>query len=416
MPDTVTLVLDAEQYHRELAKITAGNQRLGASGRAIGESYLRGDRAVRVATGNIVQGLTTATNASDALFISAASLERVFRFPIGLTIFAAAGLAAVEVINKIIEKEQKLKDEIHRVKLESTLGGDFLSSDQIKQNLTDSSAKIKEISDDLVELKAGKGKFLGIDFMGSETRAFFEAEDERKLSELRGAAGDDVLKLTSKQNELNRASQETVDKADDLAEADKLRIDHNERLGALSVLIKNAQLQETEAAKQLLSVENDRYNIAVKLNRGKLKDKLTKDATGIQASDVPGEIADFNRSITRKVNLAPILRNQAAQAEDLARAQASQGDLVEAGRLHQIAQERLDKANEVEKGRAFLEADARVRFGVVGDAGSQVKPGFQNLATKLQELSGLTFKGLKDVDNLTFEGLKVLNGLTLSIQ
>ena len=416
---TVTLVLDAAQYYREIGKITGETDKFKGSTDRTGESLdglrLKTEGRVAANIGAIARSFTSGGSAADIFAGAVTRVGESFRGSLLFAGAAALGVGLYEAIVKPIEAIIQLEEEIHKLKLQSTIGKDFLSSDQIKQNVSDTGAKIKTLQADLIALQQGKGKLGPIDFMGSETRAFFESEDQRRIAELRGTAANDVLSLTSKQNDLNRAEQESLDTNQELLEVDKARIDHNEKLGALGELIKNADLQDTEAARQLLAVENDRYIIASK-TLAKKQGMAFADHAGIPQKDVPREIAEFQQSITRKADLAPLLLNQAAQAEDLSRAQAQQGDLAESGRLHIIAQEQLDKANELIRGKAFLESEGRRVGGILGDAGSQVKPGFNQIADKLQTLGNLTFKGLMDVSELTFEGLKILNGLTLSIQ
>jgi len=116
MPDTVTLVLDAQQYHRELAKITAANQRLSGSGERIGEGFLRGERAFRRSASGFVSGMLTIGNATDATLIGLQSLERVFRIGIGPTVAIVAGITAFEAMRAQVKKTndayKDLKDEL----------------------------------------------------------------------------------------------------------------------------------------------------------------------------------------------------------------------------------------------------------------------------------------------------------------
>jgi len=404
--ETVTLVLDAEQYHREIAKITAANQRLGGSGERIGDGYIRGERAARRASIGIVQGLSTATSATDALLVSAGSLERAFRLPIGLTVFAAAGIALAEVITKVIEKEQKLREEIGRLKTVSLVGADFLGTDQINKNLTDTSAKIKEITDDLIGLRAGKGKFLGIDFMGSETRKFFELEDEKKLADLRQAAVGQVEQLTSKQETLNRiesqrlsATEDQKRAAEDQAALAELEIDHNERLGKLNDIAVAAGLAQTDSAKQLLAAETDRYNIARETLRVKQLEKNLTDAEGkrLKSLQIQQKNAQEATQFFRDIGSGKF-------AQDDARRQQERKDEEKGRRLiSQLGQAEKEGANFISMITRGLRETDRLA--------ARQRPDMS-----IEELAATDFTNLLELSQYDFSGLQPLDGLTIFIK
>ncbi len=385
--DTQTVRFDPTNSFDVMQRLGQGADRLGASGERIGAGFLRGDRVVRTATANITQGLFMANNAADATLLTLQSLERVFRIPIGATIFAAGAIAAVEAISKIIDKERELREEIHRLKSEAFTGNAaFLGTDQINQNLTGTSAKIKEISEDLIKLRSGKGKFLGIDFMGSETRAFFEKQDEEKLTELRAGAVEDVLKLTSKQNDLNRVEMERLSGAEDQADLDKLAIDHNERIGKLLELTKNAQLQGTEAERQLLSVEDDRYKVAVATLKAKQEEAKLK--ASIKTAKT---IDDFFSD----VGSGQFAKNFAQEQQR--RVQSKHG------------RELID---EIEKGQAQGFFQDPLSQAMLKDA----KRLAQAEQTGLPALLNADFTNLLDLSRYDFSGLTPLAGLSISIQ
>ncbi len=385
--ETVTLVLDKSQYERALADVVSGQGRLSRSGTAIGESFIRGDRAVRVASANIVQGLATATSAADATLFTMQSLERVFRIPIGATILAAGGIALIEVISKALDKSRELRQEIQQItRLGLTGTADFLNTDQINANLSKATEKINAIVKDTQELKAGKGKFLGVDLIGSETRAFFISENEKKLAELRGQSVDDVFKLTSKQNDLNRVELERLSGAEDLADLDKLEIEHKERLGKLAEMISAADLNGTEAAEQLLSVENDRYNVAVAI----LKTKQ-QEAQLAKSIKTAGAITDFFSDI----GSGKFIQN--FQAEQKREADAQRG-------REQIEGFRRDRQAGIPLGPV-----AQAELRQADRLAKQEKTG-------LPALLNADFTNLLDLSRYDFSGLLPLSGLTLQIQ
>ncbi len=384
--DTLTVRIDPSNSFDVLQRLGQSSDRLGASGERIGAGFIRGDRAVRVATQNIVQGLSTANNAADATLLTMQSLERVFKIPLGLTVFAAGAIALAEVISNVIEKAAKLRQEIDRLTSASKIGADFIGSDKINQNLSDTSSKIAEISKDITELRAGKGKVLGVDFMGSETRAFFIKEDEKKIAELRAAATDDVLKLTSKQNDLNKIEMERLAGAEDKADLDKLEIDHNERLGKLADAAAAAGLAGTVAAEQLLSVENDRYNVAVAIVKKKQEEiQLQKSIK------TAGAITDFFADI----GSGRFIKNFTTEQQREADAERGKQQIEEFRRAR----------------------DAGIPLGPV--AAAELRDA-DRLAkqekTGLPALLNADFTNLLDLSRYDFSGLTPLNGLTISIQ
>ncbi len=291
--DRVTITADAGQYFDVLQRAGVASDRLAGSGERIGAGFIRGDRAVRVATQNITQGLFMANNAADATLITMQSLERVFKIPLGFTIFAAGAIAAGAAIVAMIEKASKAREELFKITQFSVRSGnpDFLGTDKITQNLDQIKSKIEEItgeqvtrSHSLLSTLFGTG---GIGPLAGIIPAQ-NAADQGKLDQLRKAAVSDVFDLTSKQNDLNRIEQERLDGAEELADLDKLETDHKERLGKLAESAVAAGLSQTDAAKQLLSVENDRYNIAVKTLQAKQSEANLKASI-----KTAGAITDF---------------------------------------------------------------------------------------------------------------------------
>ncbi len=389
--DTLTLRTDPTNSFDVLSRLGNSADRLGASGERIGAGFLRGDRVVRTATANITQGLFNVNNAADATLITMQSLERVFRIPIGLTIFAAGAIAAGAAIVAMIEKASKAREELFKITQFSVRAGsaDFLGTDKITQNLDQIKSKIEEItgeqitrSHSLLSTLLGTG---GIGPLAGIIPAQ-NAADQEKLDQLRKAAGRDVEELTSKQNDLNRASQEELDGDKDKAELDKARIDHNERLGKLAEGAVAAGLAGTEAARQLLSVENDRYNIAVKT----LKTK--QDESNLKASIKTAQTVDNFFS-------------------DVGSGKFAKDFAQEQGRRVQ-SQHGRELADEIEKGQAQGFFKDPLSQAILKDAQRLAK----EEKTGLPALLSADFTNLLDLSRYDFSGLTPLSGLTISIQ
>ncbi len=387
--DTLIVRTDPSNSFDVLQRLGQSADRLGASGERIGGGFLRGDRAVRVATANITQGLFMANNAADATLITMQSLERVFRIPIGLTIFTAAAIAAGAAIVNMIEKASKAREEIRKLTSFSKSGSaDFLGTDQIGKNLDDVSKKIEELQSGIV---TRSHSLVGgiLNQLGPNAQKIVPAQnaaDEEKISQLRQGAAEDVLKLTSKQNDLNRAEQKRLDGAEDLADLDKQEIEHKEKLGKLADLAVAAGLAGTIAAEQLLSVENDRYNIAVQILKAKQQEANLKSSIKT-AEGVTGFFAD--------VGSGRFISNFAAQ-------QKKEAD-AERGR---------QQIEEFRKAR-----DAGIPLGPV--AAAELRDA-DRLAkqekTGLPALLNADFTNLLDLSRYDFSGLIPLSGLTISIQ
>ncbi len=389
--DTQTVRFDPTNSFDVLQRLGQGTDRLGASGARVGESFLRGDRAVRVATQNITQGLFMANNAADATLITMQSLERVFRIPIGLTIFAAGAIAAGAAIVAMIEKASKAREELFKITQFSVRAGnpDFLGTDQISSNLDEIRKKIEEISgQEITRSHSLLSTLLGTGGVGplSGIIPAQNAADQEKLAQLQKAAGRDVLDLTEKQNDLNRIESERLDGAEELADLDKLEIEHKERLGKLAQGAVAAGLAQTEAARQLLEAENDRFRISDATLRKKQEEIKLKES--IKTANA---VTDFFAD----VGSGRFVKN--FKTEQQREADAERGK---------------QQIEEFRKAR-----DAGIPLGPI--AAAELRDA-DRLAkqekTGLPALLNADFTNLLDLSRYDFSGLTPLNGLTITIQ
>ncbi len=116
--DTQTVRFDPTNSFDVLQRLGTASDRLGQRGEEIGKGFIRGDRAVRVATQNITQGLLSANSAADAAVITFQSLERVFKIPLVATVGAAATIAGFAYFKTKVDESQKayeqLREELQR--------------------------------------------------------------------------------------------------------------------------------------------------------------------------------------------------------------------------------------------------------------------------------------------------------------
>ncbi len=389
--DTLTVRIDPSNSFDVLQRLGGATDRLGQSGERIGAGFLRGDRVVRTATANITQGLLTANNAADATIIAMQSLERVFKIPIGLTIFAAGAIAAGAAIVSMIEKAAKLNAEIEKLSSFSKSGSaDFLGTDKIQGNLDSIKTKIEELSGgvitrthSLIAALTGAG---GIGPLSGIIPAQ-NAADQERITVLQEAAKRDVLELTEKQNDLNAVA---LNSNKDQAELDKERVTHNERLGKLAQDVVAAGLAGTDAARQLLSTENDRYNIALAILRTKQSE--TKAAKELkQQQDTAKQAQDFFLSVGSGKFIKDLGQKQ---TEDQQR-QSAKDQIQE---LQQAKDQGIPLGPNAE---AILKEADRISARQGGS---------------IQDLITADFSNLLELSQYDFSGLQPLSGLTLQIQ
>ncbi len=102
--DTQTVRFDPTNSFDVLQRLGGASDRLGQSGERIGAGFIRGERVVRTATGNITRSLLTAGSAADVAAVSMEGLERVFRIGVGATVGVAAGVAGFAAVQAQIAK------------------------------------------------------------------------------------------------------------------------------------------------------------------------------------------------------------------------------------------------------------------------------------------------------------------------
>lgn len=205
--DRVTISADASQYFDVLSRAGVAADRLGASGTRVGEGFLRGERAIRVATGNIAAGLLSTSNAATQTLIVLQSLERVFKIGVLPTIGIAAGVAAFEVFHKQIEKTRDLYKDFYE-ELKKPVGGESGPSEFSKEidTIDDKLKKLKQDHESFLNRLArffsrGTPGGLGRDtaFGGPAFRPPRAADPNASLNQAQAAADKRVADLTDKE-------------------------------------------------------------------------------------------------------------------------------------------------------------------------------------------------------------------------
>ncbi len=385
---TVTLVLDAAQYYREIGKITGQTDKFKGSADNTGRSLegLRAKTEGRVAAniGAIARSFTSGGDAADILAESITRLGESFRGSLLFAAAAAAGIGLYNAIVKPVEAVIKLNSEIANL-TRSRGTSDFLSSDEINKNLTDIGDKLDEIyAKEVTRTNSGGGfldRALGSLYgrpKGSIVPALNEA-DQKRANELKEKAGKDINDLAEKTEKLNRVEALRSYGLKTQAALEENEIHRLERLGAIA------------RTAQLAGVSGRPASQAADISFNRIRDNILIAAAlagNIPSSGIGAFKQAFNQELVRPFNTGPLLESQAQDAERLSQAQAKQGDFVESARLHRLALDKHEQASAIAQGRSLL-------GGEIGD---------------------LKFQGLIDIDKLQFAGLKTLDGLTIQIQ
>ncbi len=383
---TVTLVLDAAQYYREIGKITGQTDKFKGSTDRTGESLdglrLKTEGRVAANVGAIARSFASGGSAADIFAEAVTRVGESFRGSLLFAGAAAAGLGLYEVITKTGEAMIKLDSDVHNL-TRSRGTSDFLGTDDINKNLGEISDKLQELfqraterNHSLLSSLMGTG---GIGPLAGIIPAL-NKKDQELANKLLVKAGEDINDLGEKTEKLNRVEGLRSEGLKTQADLEENEIKRLERLGAIA---RTAQLAgvsgapASRAANAGFDITARNLQIAAALGGN------------IPSSGIGAFKAAFAQQLVRPFNMGPLLEGQAQEAERLSRAQAKQGDLVESARLHRLAVEKHGQAEAIAQGREVLGAQA---------------------------LGDLKFEGLISLDKLNFEGIKTLNDLHITIQ
>ncbi len=384
---TVTLVLDAAQYYREIGKITGQTDKFKHSADRTGESLdgLRVKTEGRVAAniGAIARSFSSGGSAADIFAEAVTRIGESFRGSLLFAGAAAAGVGLYEAIVKTGEAMIKLDSEVKNL-TRSRGTSDFLGTDDINKNLNDIGEKIEEIYAGQVARSHNQLFSLG-DFLGGGNpleglKASLNEADQKKVNELQVKAGEDINDLAEKTDKLNKVEDLRRQGLKTQADIEDNEIKRLERLAAIARTAVLAGADGTAA----IRAANRGFDITP-------YNALTGAALGgnIPSSGIQAFKNAFAQQLVRPFNTGPLLENQAGVAEDLSRFQAKQGDLIESARLHRIAVEKHGQAEAIAQGRELL--------------GNET-------------IQNLKFEGLLHLDKLEFKGLETLSNISISIQ
>ncbi len=381
---TVTLVLDAAQYYREIGKITGQTDRFKGTADRTGQSLdglrLKTEGRVAANVGAIARSFSSGASEAEIFAEAVTRVGESFRGSLLFAGAAAAGIGIYEAITKTVEATIKLDSEIRNI-TRSQGASNFLGTDDINKGLTEAGNKIQEIYAGMVE-REHSFRASAFSFLGPNASKIFpglQAKDQERINELRAKAGEDVNDLAEKTEKLNRVEQLRSVGLKTQADLEENEIKRLERLGSIA------------RTAQLAGVSGRPASQAADISFNRIRDNILINAAlagNIPSSGIGAFKQAFNQQLARPFNTGPLLESQAQDAERLSVAQARQGDFVESSRLHRLALDKHEQASAIAQGR-----------GLLG-----------------KEIGDLKFQGLLDIDKLQFAGLKTLDGLTINIK
>ncbi len=382
--DRVTLTADGSQYFDVLARAGVASDRLGQSGERIGAGFIRGDRAVRVATQNITSGLLSANNAADASLIAFQSLERVFRIPLLATVGVAAGIAGIVKLHEEVTKTG-IASEAARKELDKSFGV------QSQLSTADLVYEITAVSTASVELEKR------LSSTGQKIVEFFQRQQ---------FGNSDRPQLQAESTALQKREFDLLN-----ASADAQR---------RVIGLKETQLEEGKDAaanaKLLVDYENQIAKIQLNMPFGPPTEAMQKQLDNAKALlNVEGALLGIETSRARQAKILSQQQDTAKQAQDFFLDLGSgkfAKDFDEKQKTDFQRQAGKDLAKRIEEGQ---------EKGFFKDPLSQAalkeaQRISDRAGTSVTDLANTDFSNLLELSKYDFSGLQPLNGLTLSIQ
>lgn len=364
MPDTVTLVLDANQYYSELAKVTARTQGLGRAGGDIGSGFLRGERAFRGAATNITQGLLTAQNAGDAAIITFQGLERVFKIGIAPIAFAAGLIGGLALIQREVKKTSDAFDALHAELSHPLLAEINLSPEDIASRIdavTKATQKLEERQKSVV------GSIVHAFYQGSPTGpgsiqaeveagqkrtkdlAFAQAEQELKVANLKKIENEQGKEAA----EIARAQLTFEEKRAKLIEEFASKggnvFDFYKRFAALQVTMGETVKSTIDAAASKAKEVLDKMKETAATAAEKLR------AATEAATKTPGQAASERRTVRDENRREKELRDQLSREGDSSKREDIKDQLTE---IQQARDDRAKKQQQLEVDRQAAQQNA----------------------------------------------------------
>ncbi len=349
--DVLTLRTDPTNSFDVLSRLGTGFDRLGASGERMGAGFIRGERVVRTATGNIATSLLSVNDAASLAVVTLQGLERVFAIGLLPTVAVAAAVAAFEVFHKQIEKTREASDELGKA-LGKSVGlevqGSVESLGSEIDTLRDKMEKLRK------EANSPTSRFMKLFGGGedSEAASLRRAEHgrpdqlpvakeqqqlisgEERLKELTSARADKEVKIAEAKRDRNKIGELELRYEDQRAKlfqgvfkAGLNMVDLMKRLIALQITLKDEVLKEVEARHESVRAAKDKFlsstrNLFKDIGSGQfIKDLQQRNAENQQVQSAQEMVKGFEQDTANGIPLGP----NAAAMVNASRADAAKG-------------------------------------------------------------------------------------------
>ncbi len=384
--DTLRVTIDPSNSFDVLQRLGGASDRLGQSGERIGAGFIRGDRAVRVATQNITSGLLSANSAADASLIAFQSLERVFRIPLLATVGVAAGIAGIV----------KLHEEVTKTRIASEAAGKELAKSfgvQSQLSTADLVSEITAVSTASVELEKR------LSSTGQKIVEFFQRQQ---------FGNSDRPQLQAESTALQKREFDLLN-----ASADAQR---------RVIGLKETQLEQgkdaSASAKLLVDYENQIAKIQLNMPFGPPTEAMQKQLDNAKALlNVEGALLGIETSRARQAKILSQQQDTAKQAQDFLLDVGSGKfikDLAQKRREEQLRQNARQQIAELQQFKdqgGTIGPDAQALLDEADRISSRIGP-----KTSIQDFVNTDFSNLLELSKYDFSGLQPLSGLRLQIQ
>ncbi len=437
--DTLKLTIDPGNSFDVLNRIGGATDRLGQRGEEIGRGFIRGDRAVRVATQSITQSLLTANNAADATLATFAALERVFKIPLAGTIGAAAGIAGAAALRAEFKKTQDTVDALRQnlrvpISIEIALSPEDIASrvDELRKTTDALEKRSSSFGEKVARFfapAASGGMSSGRTREAEQTKLI--AEGEREIFELERARADKLLQIAGL-----KLTEGDLDKAELTFEQKRASLlEESVKKGGNTLNLYKQLLAaqiDVEVAARKKAKEDEKTLDAAKKTTAELEKQnaLLKAAPQTAEQKKAQEIQESDRAVANaRADQQRIEDQQAEEKRAADQKKSDTGELQKFGRILS-PQERLqasmeDQATERQKNMDAHDKDVQQKIQdqmeeqLRGISPEQLKNerDFNKSRGKegVSALADQDFSGIASLANQDFSGIASLGGLSISI-
>lgn len=254
-----------DQMARDFGKVDGSYNNVTRSGGRLLES----NNKVTNQFAGFTRTILTARSATDVLAASMDRLENSTNLSLGAGVLLAGGAVLITQVNDVIQKYDALRAEIKKVHDEASKGGEFQTLSQLEAAAVRAEASVKKLQD-RIDARSGGGLGglsqrtqdliigawnavtmpKGVGSQDSQDRGSVYADLEKNLQ--------DRLSKRSRGTDMRQAALDGAPGYE--AQAQKIQMESDERLGAAKALDEMAQIirETTLAFKELAKTVNDK--------------------------------------------------------------------------------------------------------------------------------------------------------------